>query len=222
MQKSCSISREVHNPSAKAAGAESEEAGSGRRGARKTGRRARRTRKHHRSDTACHTQSELSFRLPLATQHTCAARVSAVWMLLDAPVVEPLGGKTYDSTRLTGHGRSSLSLGVNERGLEVRYCQRATADKRAAGWRRRNVFVWCEVLHQAWGLVLTPGIGFTSCYLPWGSFIPLFKGLGSETHQLSTIRGVPKRTLHALLWCKESFLGGDFLFFDLFVCCDAA
>ena len=133
VQKSCSISRKVHNSSAKAAGAESKEAGSRRQRAQTKGRRARRKAKHLRSDIACHTQSELSFRLPLATQHTCAARVSAVWMLLDASGMESLEGKTYDSTRLTRHGRSSLSLGVNERGLEVRYCHRAAADKRAAG-----------------------------------------------------------------------------------------
>ena len=66
-------------------------------------------------------------------------------MLLDASVVEPLGGKTYDSTRLKGHGRSSLGLGVNKRGLEVQYSQRAAADIRAAGWWRRNVFVWCPL-----------------------------------------------------------------------------
>ena len=54
--------------------------------------RARRKWKHHRSYIACHTQSELSFQLPLATHYTCAAGVFAVWMLLDASGVEPLGG----------------------------------------------------------------------------------------------------------------------------------
>ena len=108
MHKSCSISREARNPSAKAAGAESEEAGSGRQRAQKKGRRARKKAKHLKSDIACHTQSELSFRLPLATQHTCAARVSAVWMRLDASGVVPIGGKTYDSTRIFRDGPGTV------------------------------------------------------------------------------------------------------------------
>ena len=57
VHKSCSISREVHNPSAKAAGAESKEADSRRQRAQKKGRRARRKAKHHRSDIARLTQS---------------------------------------------------------------------------------------------------------------------------------------------------------------------